>query len=65
MTELAGDQPDYGDDGVDLTLIRWMLSLTPTERLEVLQRHVNSVLKLRAALESDCFPAILGVRSVA
>jgi len=32
-----------------------MLSLTPTERLEVLQRHVNSVLELRAALESDCF----------
>jgi hypothetical protein len=42
-----------------------MLSLTPTERLEVLQRHVNSVLELRAALESDCFPAILGVRCVA
>jgi hypothetical protein len=27
-------QPDYTADGVDLALIRWMLSLTPAERLE-------------------------------
>jgi hypothetical protein len=27
----------HSDDGVDLTLIRWMLSLTPAERLDVLQ----------------------------
>ncbi len=26
--------PHYSDDGVDLTLIRWILSLTPSERLE-------------------------------
>jgi hypothetical protein len=32
---------------VDLTLIRWMLSLTPAERLRVLQDHVNAVLRLR------------------
>jgi hypothetical protein len=30
-----------------LTLIRWMLSLTPAERLQVLQDNVNSILKLR------------------
>ena len=24
---------DHSEDGVDLTLIRWMLSLTPGERL--------------------------------
>lgn len=35
-------------DGVDLTLVRWMLSLTPSKRLEVLQRQVNAVLALRA-----------------
>jgi hypothetical protein len=40
-------EPDVGDDGVDLTLIRWMLSLTPSQRLTVLQQHVNSVLRLR------------------
>lgn len=31
------------DDGVDVTLIRWMLSLTPDERLEVLQGFVDSI----------------------
>jgi hypothetical protein len=37
----------YSDDGVDLTMIRWMLSLTPAERLEVLQAAVNSILDIR------------------
>ena len=32
---------DYSEDGVDLTLIRWMLSLTPAERLQILQNHVD------------------------
>jgi hypothetical protein len=40
--------PEYSDDGVDLTLIRWMLSLTPGERLAVLQAQVDSLLTLRA-----------------
>lgn len=39
--------PAYSEDGVDLTLIRWMLSLTPAERLDVLQQHVRSVMRLR------------------
>ncbi len=39
--------PAYSVDGVDLTLIRWMLSLTPAERLDVLQQHLRSVLRLR------------------
>ena len=42
--ELATHSPD----GVDLTLIRWMLSLTPTERLQVLQNNLRSTLKIRA-----------------
>lgn len=36
----------YAEDGVDLTLIRWMLSLTPTERLQVLQQNVQSLARL-------------------
>jgi hypothetical protein len=36
----------YSPDGVDLTLIRWMLSLTPAERLQVLQQSVESLLSL-------------------
>jgi hypothetical protein len=38
---------DYSDDGVDLSLIRWMLSLTPAERLQYLQNHVNEILAIR------------------
>lgn len=34
------------DDGVDVSLIRWMLSLTPEERLDVLQGFVDSVAEL-------------------
>ena len=37
----------YGSDGVDVSLIHWMLSLTPAERLRTLQQHVNSVMRLR------------------
>ena len=35
-------------DGVDLTLVRWFLSLTPSERLDVLQNYLNSVEQIRA-----------------
>ncbi len=35
--------PTHSEDGVDLTLIRWMLSLTPAERLEALQSLVDLV----------------------
>lgn len=37
----------YSQDGVDLTLIWWMLSLSPLERLETLQQTVQSILRLR------------------
>jgi hypothetical protein len=40
-------QTDYSEDGVDLTLIRWMLSLTPAERLQVLQHQVDAILAIR------------------
>jgi hypothetical protein len=43
--------PTHSDDGVDLTLIRWMLSLTPAERLQVLQDHVNCILSIQQANE--------------
>jgi tripartite-type tricarboxylate transporter receptor subunit TctC len=41
--------PTYNEDGVDLTLIRWMLSLTPQERLQVLQRTMEGIERLRNA----------------
>ena len=44
---------EYSAEGIDLTLIRWMLSLTPAERLQVLQRFVNSVEEIRAQNAGD------------
>jgi hypothetical protein len=41
-------KPLRGKDGVDLTLIRWMLSLTPAQRLRALQDNARSIMRLRA-----------------
>ena len=40
-------ETEYSEDGVDLSLIRWMLSLTPAERLQFLQRQVNAIQAIR------------------
>ena len=45
-------RPTHSPDGVDLTLIRWMLSLTPLERLEVLQATIRSIMQLRGDIKS-------------
>lgn len=54
----AGDPapPRDAEDGVDVTLIRWMLSRSPEERLAVLQGFVDSV----AELTHD--PRVVGVQ---
>lgn len=50
-TEVEPPEPapplDYSDDGVDLTLVRWMLSLTPAERLEFLEDRISDILFIR------------------
>ena len=40
-------QETHSEDGVDLTLIRWMLSMTPEKRLITLQNNVWSLMRLR------------------
>jgi len=40
--------PTTAADGTDLTLIRWMLSLTMSERLDLLQQNVQAAIELRA-----------------
>jgi hypothetical protein len=47
IIDIEKDQEQISADGVDLTLIRWMLSLTPMERLQTLQNNVRSILRLR------------------
>jgi hypothetical protein len=39
--------PAESPDGVDLTLIQWTLSLTPRERLDLLQDWVDGLAELR------------------
>jgi len=40
-------ETERSEDGVDLALIRWFLSLTPAERLQVLETHINAVRRTR------------------
>ncbi len=42
----------FAPDGVDLTTIRWMLALTPTERLQAAQDLIDSAWALRAGDET-------------
>ena len=46
-TDVQPGLTDYSADGVDLTLIRWMLSLTAAERLEYLEERVNDIISIR------------------
>lgn len=48
----APPEAECSEDGVDLTLIRWMLSLTPTERLAVLQSFNDLVYTARETPKS-------------
>jgi hypothetical protein len=45
--EQQAREAEYDSSGVDVTLIRWMLSMTPAERLETLQSFVDSVWQFR------------------
>jgi hypothetical protein len=53
----ASKQAEYSEDGVDLTLIRWMLSLTPAQRLEFLEQQINSILEIRE-LQTEGSPTL-------
>lgn len=44
----APDQQDK--NGIDLTLIRWTLSLTPQKRLELAQKAARDLMKLRGRI---------------
>ena len=42
----------FSEDGVDLTLIRWMLRQTPTERLRAAQQLIDAAWALRDSSET-------------
>ncbi len=45
--DTSSSVPTHNADGVDLTLIRWMLTLTPVERVEYIQGLVESLEEIR------------------
>ena len=56
---LLGDRTamsPYGTDGVDVTLIGWMLSLTPEQRLAVLQDRTDFVWEMQTANATEPEP---------
>ncbi|MDI1436169.1 hypothetical protein [Polyangium sorediatum] len=44
---VGADQDPYDANGIDRSLIRWMLSLSPTERLAVAQGSIDLVESVR------------------
>jgi len=42
-------RPTHSPEGVDLTLIRWFLTLTPMERLAALETHMKAIQAIRDA----------------
>ena len=57
----AQTQQEYDARGVDLTLIRWMLDMTPAERLAALQSFGDAVWKAREAREAVAPPSFRSV----
>jgi hypothetical protein len=49
----------YDSAGVDLTLIRWMLSLSIAERLDFLEGSIDFAQSLRARHDPDAIQADL------
>lgn len=43
----------FSADGVDLTVIRWMLGLTPAERLQAAQDLIDAASALRSGAGDD------------
>ena len=41
------DDSPYDENGVDRSLIRWMLSLSPTERLAAVQSSIDLLMSVR------------------
>jgi len=60
-TSTSEHNPTSSKDGVDLSLIRWMLSMTPTQRLQVLQQNIRAIMRLRGGKPSTWFLEILKV----
>lgn len=50
--ELTEPPEAYSEDGVDVSLIHWMLELSPKERLAAAQDMIDTVWMFREAAEA-------------
>ncbi len=48
MADARRQQSSNDEHGVDRSLIRWMLSLTPVQRLEFLEQQIEGIEQVRA-----------------
>ena len=53
---MSSPEQEYSDDGVDITLIRWMLSLTPEERLRLAEEWAAELYELQASYTAAIHP---------
>jgi hypothetical protein len=54
---VARDSGAYEANGVDVSLIRWTLRMTPGERLRFHDQQIHSIEKLRGAARKQNQPA--------
>jgi hypothetical protein len=47
--DVATKGPDYDENGLDLSLVRYSLSPTPTERLKAVENFMNAMASVRPA----------------
>ena len=49
MSDLAGPSstPDYDENGVDLTLVRHTLSLSPSQRLKAVENYMKAMASVK------------------
>ena len=60
--EAGAAEPTYSEDAVDLTLIRWMLSLTAEERLIILQENIRATMQLCDGLRVPESPRLIHIK---
>ena len=49
----SSESKGEAEDGIDASLIRWVLSLSPAERLDRLQANARAMSRLQDAAEAE------------
>ncbi len=46
-------EPQFDENGVDLTLVRYTLSLTPTERLKAVENFMRAMASVKPVIRAE------------